>query len=203
MKKISLIVILFLLSLYFLAPSSKVNAQIYEEGIIETTPGATEIIIENDATDSGKIEYELPYPGMLPDNPFYPLKMLRDKIVKTLISDSFKKAQFNLLTGQKRLFAGKLLIEKKKQDLAMETIEKSGHYLDDALKDIKQAQKDNPKNVDIKPFLEHFKTVAGKHQEIIKDLKPEINKRNAVRFEKQEKRIADILKNVEFLIEQY
>ena len=52
------------------------------------------------------INYPLAYPGILPDNPLYPLKMLRDRIVFFLINDPFKKAEFNLLQADKRLGAG-------------------------------------------------------------------------------------------------
>ena len=31
------------------------------------------------ATDSAKINYDLPFPGILPDNPLYKLKILRDR----------------------------------------------------------------------------------------------------------------------------
>ncbi|HSW97310.1 MAG TPA: hypothetical protein VLF89_05800, partial [Candidatus Saccharimonadales bacterium] len=37
--------------------------------------------------ENKQIQYDLPYPGLLPDNPLYSLKVLRDKIVEFFISD--------------------------------------------------------------------------------------------------------------------
>ena len=35
-------------------------------------------------------QYNLPYPGLLPDNRFYLLKMIRDRVVGMLIADPIK-----------------------------------------------------------------------------------------------------------------
>ncbi len=42
-------------------------------------------------------EYALPYPGILPDNVLYNLKVFRDKVFEFLIIDPVKKADFYLL----------------------------------------------------------------------------------------------------------
>ncbi|PIZ98613.1 MAG: hypothetical protein COX78_02915, partial [Candidatus Levybacteria bacterium CG_4_10_14_0_2_um_filter_35_8] len=57
--------------------------------------------------------YELPYPGLLPDHPLYFLKMTRDKIIGFFISDPIKKAEFDILQSDKRLSAGVYLLNKK------------------------------------------------------------------------------------------
>lgn len=176
-------------------PQNRIFAQFYEDGVIEVSTDESSLVMES-STISGKVNYELPYPGMLPDNPFYFLKMARDRIIKTLISDPFKKAQFNLLTGQKRMYAGKLLVEKKKHDLALETIEKSNNYLVEAIKDIEEAKKANPKNIEIDPFLHNFETVTLKHTEILKEIKPKVGKENVEKVEWQEKRLQEIQINV-------
>ncbi len=49
------------------------------------------------------VDYTLPYPGILPDNPLYPLKAFRDRMVSVLIADPVKKSLFNLLQADKRL----------------------------------------------------------------------------------------------------
>lgn len=177
-------------------------AQSNEVGIVDTSKSSDIVVKDSLSTDSGRVDYELPYPGMLPDNPFYFLKMLRDKIVKSLINDPFERAKFDILTSQKRMFAGKLLLGKKKEVLAIETIEKSNNYLDDTLNDTKEAKLTDTKGVDIQPFYEHFKTVVRKHIEIMADLKKDISKKNAKRFEIQQKRIEEVEKNVELLIKE-
>ena len=52
------------------------------------------------------IDYTLPYPGILPDNPLYFLKDLRDKIIEFLISDPVNKAEFYILQADKKLNMG-------------------------------------------------------------------------------------------------
>ena len=168
-----------------------------EEGSIVAIPAP--------ASDSAKVlpqqvNYELPYPGMLPDNPFYFIKVLRDAIVKTLISDSYKKAQFNLLTSQKRMYAGKLLIKKGKMQLALDTISKSNNYLDDALASIKEVKKTHPKNPDLNLFLEQFNIVTLKHSEVLDEVKPMVDNDYREKFLWEKKRILDNGKNVRELL---
>src|SRR5260370_38981843 len=70
------------------------------------------------ATDSSKMDYQLPYPGILPDNPLYELNALRDRIYGFLISDPLKKSEFDLLQADKRLAVGISLFNKGKKELA-------------------------------------------------------------------------------------
>lgn len=81
------------------------------------------------------VDYEMPYPGLLPDNPFYILKTTRDQIVGLLITDSFKKAEFDLLQSDKRFQAGVMLYQKdrSKKKLSFTTISKGHNYLDKAI----------------------------------------------------------------------
>lgn len=75
------------------------------------------------------VEYTLPYPGILPDNPLYPLKVIRDRILLFFTRDPVKKVQLNLLLSDKRLVMGQLLWEKEKFDLGIDTITKGEKYL--------------------------------------------------------------------------
>jgi hypothetical protein len=87
-------------------------------------------------------DYTLPYPGILPDNPFYMLKTARDNFIGLLISDAKKKAEFNLLQADKRLQAGVYLIDKnKKYDLAEQTISKGENYFEQAISKLEEAKK--------------------------------------------------------------
>lgn len=155
-----------------------------------------------ESTVSSKVNYELPYPGMLPDNPFYFLKVARDTIVKALINDSFKKAQFSLLTGQKRLYAGKMLIDKGNTNLANETIAKSNNYLHEALGAIEDAKKENPKSPDIRPFLDQFRTVTLKHTEILDELIKRVDGNEKEKLTEERKKVHDIKNKVEGHLEQ-
>src|SRR3989344_2047169 len=57
------------------------------------------------ATESSKIDYQLAYPGLLPDHPLYFLKAGRDQIISFFNSKPLKKAKFNLLQANKRVQA--------------------------------------------------------------------------------------------------
>lgn len=149
-----------------------------------------------------RVEYELTYPGMLPDNPFYILKVIRDGIVKMLINDPLKRAQFSLLNSDKRMYAGSMLVERGKDKLALETIAKSNNYLDDALTSIKDAQKQNQKSMDIKPFLLQMKASAQKHEEMMEDMDPNIDNSLKKGYAVQKQRMQIAEKNVISLLEQ-
>ncbi|MBI4991452.1 hypothetical protein HZB96_05155 [Candidatus Gottesmanbacteria bacterium] len=80
-------------------------------------------------TPTPTVEYVLPYPGILPDNPLYFLKVVRDRILLIFTRDSVKKIQLNLLFSDKRLVMGQLLWEKGKFELGIDTITKGEKYL--------------------------------------------------------------------------
>ena len=201
MKKIvfTITIIISALLLGSFSAAKTVSAQIAEDGLVEVAPSgvATTEVPQNVTTESARVNYELPYPGMLPDNPFYFLKVLRDRIVKSLITNPFQAAKFSLLTSQKRMYAGKLLVDKKKYDLAFETIEKSNNYLLDAINAIKKEQKDNPKSSDIRPFWDQVRTVALKHKEVLQDIKPRVGKKYEQQIRWQLTRVEDTRKNAE------
>lgn len=113
--------------LFILFPFFSASAQIVQEDgtvIISPTP-----------TPQQSVQYEMPYPGLLPDSPFYILKTLRDQVVGFLITDPAKKATFDLLQADKRFQAGIMLYEKDqdKKELAFSTLSKGHNYLDMAI----------------------------------------------------------------------
>ncbi|MEK7605041.1 MAG: DUF5667 domain-containing protein [Patescibacteria group bacterium] len=116
------------------------------------------------------INYPLAYPGILPDNPLYPLKMLRDRIVFFLINDPFKKAEFNLLQADKRLGAGLFLIDrdKNKASLAVDTISKGENYFHDAVAGaiIMQQQGRN-----VTSLVQDLDKAVNKHIEVVTNLR--------------------------------
>lgn len=99
------------------------------------TPSAT-------ASQAAAVNYTLPYPGLLPDNPLYFLKVFRDDIVMFFISDPAKKSDFLLLQGDKRLEASWYLLQKgsAKYTLGLSTLSKSTNYLDESLGQLRAAE---------------------------------------------------------------
>lgn len=79
------------------------------------------------------VEYALPYPGMLPDNPWYFLKVVRDQIMTVVITDPVQKSFYLLLLSDKRTAAGEVLIKGGKVALGKTTLEKSEEYFSQAV----------------------------------------------------------------------
>lgn len=88
-----------------------------------------------------KVNYTLPYSGLLPDNPLYKLKVIRDIIVGFFISDPIQKADYSLNLADKRTFAAQILFDVGKQSLALDTISKAQNYYEQSLEQIMLAKK--------------------------------------------------------------
>src|SRR5690242_14827815 len=89
-----------------------------------------------------QVNYTLPYPGILPDNPLYFFKTLRDNILTFFISDPLKKSSFYLLQSDKRLEASWYLLKNSSKNLplALTTLSKSNNYFELSLSQEKQAK---------------------------------------------------------------
>lgn len=115
------------------------------------------------------IDYTLPYPGLLPDNPLYVLKAIRDRIIEVLISDPIKKANFELLAADKRLNEGVSLFNKgeKNYALAETAISKGENYFE---KGIAQVEKAKKQGIVTAGTSQRFYLASLKHREVIKSL---------------------------------
>src|SRR5205823_3865940 len=87
------------------------------------------VIMSPTPTPAQTVDYTLPYPGLLPDNPLWPVKAFRDKSISMFISDPMKKAEFDLLQADKRVNASLYLFNqsKDKEALVSQTISKAGN----------------------------------------------------------------------------
>lgn len=138
-------------------------------------------------------EYQLPYPGILPDSPLYSLKVFRDRVVDFLITDPLKKSEFYILTSDKHLNGGVYLIKKGKVDLAELTISKGENYFEKAISEIKEAKKIGLNTTDIERKLSSsFKA----HKKYVSEIKKKVSTEKAVKFTSIEKKIADSEKDV-------
>lgn len=123
-------------------------------------------------TPVAKVDYYLAYPGLLPDHFLYPLKMARDKILLSLTFDQVKKAQVLLLFADKRLGAGKALIEGGKVDLGVETLTKGEKYLEQAALEVEKAKKAGKNTAEFEGKLTN---AALKHQEVLAELSQRVS----------------------------
>jgi len=69
-----------------------------------------------------KVIYDLPYAGILPDNPFFILKQVRDSVQVFLTRDRMKKAEMLLLSSDKKINMALQLSAKGKNKLMIETL---------------------------------------------------------------------------------
>lgn len=90
-----------------------------------------------------QVDYQLPYPGLLPDNPLYKIKTLRDHIIEFLVTDPVRKAEFYLLQSDKRVNAAYYLSQEKpvNEQLIVDTISKSQNYFGQAIEQMNIAKK--------------------------------------------------------------
>ena len=124
--------------------------------------------VSQSATESAKVkivEYDLAYPGILPDHFLYKLKVLRDKATVFLINDPRKKADYYLLQADKGILATAMLIDQNKIDLAQETVLKAEHNYTLLTYELKKI----PKKPDAK-YFQKLKTASLKHQEVLNSL---------------------------------
>lgn len=152
MKKLVVLILLF----FFLSvASNQLHAQ----------PDQKPKDATQSASPSATIQYDLAFPGMLPDHPLYKLKVLRDKISLAFISDPQKKADLYLKQTDKGILAAAMLVDKNKIDLAQETALKAEHNFTLLTQQLWNLPK--------KPgeaFFEKLKTAATKHQEVLTSL---------------------------------
>lgn len=141
-----------------------------------------------DSSISSTVEYQLPYPGILPDNSLYFLKAFRDKVVEFLISDPLKKAEFNLLEADKRLNAGLYVFEKGKPDLAESTISKGENYFGEAITEAKNAK---AQGMDVSDISRKLFTAADKHEEILNYLESKTDGNKKSKFSSIKKRVSE------------
>lgn len=120
-----------------------------------------------------KTDYMLAWPGILPDNRLYKLKVLRNKIIARIIISPVKKVEYDLLMADKTIYASKILIEKGKIQLAKDTALKGENYYSMLVQDYNHAKLKGKK---IPPALDKKITLAAiKHQEIFTDLESKVN----------------------------
>lgn len=121
-----------------------------------------------DTTPQEKVVYNLPYPGILSDNPLYFIKIVRDRITEFLTRDNIKKAQLYLLYSDKRVAMSQALAKKGKNSQAIDALSKGEKYflaIPELLSTAKKQGSSAPSS-----FIETLKLSNAKHKEIIGDL---------------------------------
>jgi hypothetical protein len=176
-KKISCILVLALVVLGWRLPAP-VSAQ---------GPGAV---------IAASVEYALPYPGLLPDSPFYFLKVLRDRAFLFVLRDPVQKGFYQLLLADKRLAAGEVLVNNNKKELGAVTAGQAEEFFAGAVETL-LANKTKPKSEELAARL----TVAGgKHGEVLGKLLARVSGKDFERMQgayqtaqKSRERVTEVL----------
>jgi len=154
---IALVLALVVLGVSIVQTISALNSQPTPLGTANLSPSPTPV----------KIDYYLPYPGMLPDHFLYSVKMARDKLKLVLTFDQKKKTETYLLYADKRLNAAKFLVEGNKVAMGVTTASKAGKYLEQAYNSANKLSEDGENMAE---FWVKLATAASKHEEVLNDL---------------------------------
>lgn len=111
------------------------------------------------------VDYELAFPGILPDHPLYKIKVLRDKIMAFITADPKKLADFYLLQTDKGILAAAMLVDKSNLPLAQSTALKAEHNFTLLTQQLfRMTEKPDA------AYYQKLKTAAAKHQEVLASL---------------------------------
>ncbi len=135
-QKTLLVIVLILIGFFILIISLiKASLDAFAQEEIKSEGFNINLIESSQAAiPDNKINYNFPYPGMLPDNPFYFLKEWRDKIWLFLTTDPKQKTNILLLIADKKIYSAIMLEEKNEKALAQRIFQNSQNYLEAAFK---------------------------------------------------------------------
>lgn len=111
-----------------------------------------------------KVNYYLAYPGILPDQPLYKLKAIRDRVRLMMVKKSPQRVALLLLYADKRIGAGVALIEGNQIGLGVTTMQKGGKYYEQA---VLLASELTNQGVDIEPIRDSLSKAPLKYIEEI------------------------------------
>lgn len=188
---ISLIILLISLSFPLTAIAHDETIQAQATQITPATKGADMVVQKQKEAD-----YTLPYPGILPDNPLYVLKALRDRFIAFLISDPQKKAEFAALQADKHLASAMYLMDKgteEKITLAEQTVSKGTNYFEQAIQKTSEAKNQAMETTG----MEHRLTDAvRKHLQVVRGFVKSAKGKQKEGFRLTEKRLQQMQKDV-------
>ena len=149
-------------------------------------------------TASTNIDYQLPYPGLLPDNPLYFLKMFRDNLTSFFLSKPLDKAQFDLMLSDKNIEASYLLVTQQagKTALALNTFSQGQDEFANAIDQTIAAKKQGYSILEMSKKLEQ---ANQKHEQILHLIEQQTGKSSSQTFETEHNRIETFTKETKAL----
>lgn len=167
MKKIILATVVLSLLLSLGSPAVAADSS---KSKVSPTPVVKEpgVVLAMPIVTMKKLDYVLPYPGLLPDHPLYFLKKFRDFLFERLIVDTVRKGEFFILQADKDLSAAIFLFNSAKADLGRQmalTAETDMARAVDILVKAKAAGKEVPASL-----IDKLEKALAKHVEVLTDL---------------------------------
>ncbi len=174
-----------LIAVLFLFLTIGTNASLANEGVVE--------VVES-SQSARPVEYALAYPGLLPGDPLYFLKAVRDNIISFLITNPVKKAEFSLLRADKYVEGSRLLFDKKEVDRSVQTFSMALSYYEKALEEAKSERGEKEEMQIIKNNLYQ---ANAKYIEVLGVMKTKFSEKENKKFEEIERKLKDQRKRVE------
>lgn len=115
---------------------------------------------------------------MLPDSPFYKLKVLRDRIIAQFIGNPEEKVNFYLRLADKGILAAAILIDKHNVSLAQSTALKAENNITTLVGELYAFPHQPSPNL-----INKLKTASLKHQEVLSSLLPRVSEGEKKTFE--------------------
>lgn len=140
------------------------------------------------------IQYDLAFPGILPDNFLYKLKVFRDKMQLIMISNPKERINFLLRLADKGMLASAMLVDKQAWKLAKETALKAEHNM--TLLTPEMYNLEEPIDQEL---IEKLQTASLKHQEVLVTLRERVPADDQIVFSQ----IIDFSKRNQAEIEKY
>jgi hypothetical protein len=146
-------------------------------------------------TSPTPVDYPLPYPGMLPDNPFYFLKVFRDNLTAFFLSKPIDKANFDLMQSDKNVQASYLLVTQQqgKTLLAFQTFSQAQDDFEQALMQAENAKK---QGYSTKELADKFSNANQKHEQILQAIAQETNQKSSQTVQKEQNRAETFAKEI-------
>ena len=144
------------------------------------------------------VDYPLPYPGMLPDNPLYFLKLFRDDLTSFFLSKPLDRAQFDLMQSDKNVEASYLLVTQEvgKTDLAFKTFSQAQDAFAQAIDQTDSAKKQGYSTSEIDKKLSFSNQ---KHLQILQSIGQQTGQKNSQVFQNERSRIETFTKQIDAL----
>ncbi len=119
-----------------------------------------------------KVIYDLPYAGILPDNPLYFAKQIRDVVLQFITRDQMKKAEMLLLSSDKKIHMAIQLSDKGKSNLMLDVLRQAESQ---SLKIPELIRSSKNQGVGPKEgFIYRLKLSNVKHKEVLEELIKEL-----------------------------